>query len=332
MEKNLFEEITRNAIVNKDQGYVFYFQLNDKVIKKINGKEGNDNSNNIGFNTHFRLASVSKQFIAMGIINLVNDNNLDYDTNIFSIFNELPMYFHKITIKNLLNHTSGIYDYEDIPHLETDPQIKDKEIISFLKTTTKTYFEPGSKYRYSNTGYILLGLIIEKISGQSIDTYLKNKVFYPANLNETFVNYQGITTIPNRALGHVLENNQLIVKDQYWCSATIGDGGLYSNLDDLNKWLDYLIKNKSQLEETMFKPNILANNENTEYGFGMRITKLSENYIYYHCGDTIGTNTLILFCPSINLRCIFLTNFGGIDTNIIKDNILNFLKSNHFNK
>ena len=103
---NLLNEVLKN----KEQGYAFYYQDENQKITKVNGKLADRNSNDISFDTDFRLASVSKQFIAYGIIKLVENKLLDYDTTIKEIFNDLPEYFNKITIKHLLTHTSGIYD------------------------------------------------------------------------------------------------------------------------------------------------------------------------------------------------------------------------------
>lgn len=325
--QNLFEKITKHVIINDKQGYAFYFQYEDKIIQKTKGKLSDEQSDEITYDTHFRLASVSKQFIAMGIITLVEKNKLSYHTIVKEIFHDLPDYFNQITIQHLLNHTSGIYDYEDMPHLESDPQVLDQDIIPFLKTTTSTYFTQGEQYRYSNTAYILLGLIIEKVSNQKIDEYLKENVFKKANLFDTYVNYQGKTIIPKRAYGHILENGKLIVKDQYWCSATIGDGGLYSSINELNKWITYLENNEQKLLSLMFNPNILPDGKNSEYGFGMRIISVQGKNIYYHCGDTIGTNTILLFSPAFNLRCILLTNFGSVDTTAVKENIVEILNN-----
>lgn len=327
-KENLFELITKDAILFKEQGYAFYYCDSNNLIEKVNGKLSFSNSENITFDTHFRLASVSKQFVAMGIIKLVEQGLITYQTSILNIYPELPDYFNEITIYQLLNHTSGILDYEDMPHLDDDPQIKDEEIIPFLKTTSSTYFKPGSKYQYSNTAYILLGQIIEKITHQMIDKYLEKEVFLPFGLTNTLANHEGITYISNRAYGHVLVNDKVSMKDQYWCSATIGDGGIYSTINELNKWIDGLVKNEDKLKNTMFNPHILPDETNTEYGMGMRIINVLGHNIYYHCGDTIGTNTIILFSPSLKLRLIFLTNFGPVDTTIIKDNLVNYLKDN----
>ncbi len=320
----LIDKLLTGAVIKENQGYAFYYQDNDNLIKKVNGKKEINNNDDINYDTKFRLASVSKQFIGVGIIHLVEENKLSFNTSVLDIYNDLPNYFKNIKIINLLNHSSGIYDYEDMEHDET--QIHDEDIITFLKTTSSTYFEVGTKYRYSNTAYILLGLIIEKISGIKLDQYLKKNVFDKASLNDTLVNYEGITNISNRAYGHIIIDDKLVTKDQYWCSATIGDGGIYSTLNDLNKWIDYLLNNLEYYSNNLLSSSIITNINNTYYGMGVRTIILNDKKIYYHCGDTIGTNTLVLFSKDYNLRCIFLTNLGSIDTSIIKDNIIKLLK------
>ena len=102
----MFKELTKNIIINENQGYAFYFYNNGKIIEKTNGVTKEENSEEITFDSNFRLASVSKQFIAFAIVKLIKENKLSYDQNIKSIYNELPAYFEKITIKHLLNHTS----------------------------------------------------------------------------------------------------------------------------------------------------------------------------------------------------------------------------------
>lgn len=320
----IFKILTKDVLLHSGQGYALFYYHQGQVLENVNGKVSDKDSDNITFKTNFRLASVSKQFIAFGIVKLIQNNYLSYHTNIKEIYPNLPEYFSQITIKNLLNHTSGIYDYENIPHNNDDDlQILDQDVFDFLKTTNATYFEPGTKYRYSNTAYILLGLIIEKISGFTIGEYLA-EVFKEAGMINTKVNYQGKTNIKNRAYGHLIDNNnELFVKDQYWCSATIGDGGLYSSVNDLKAWCKYLAK--SQEFKEMKIPNYIGPSEYNEYGLGIRIIKVNDKEIFYHCGDTIGTNTLLLWSEELELCLIFLTNLGNIDTSIMKDNLISLL-------
>ena len=320
----MFKELTKNIIVNENQGYAFYFYNNGKIIEKTNGVVKEEQSEKITFDSNFRLASVSKQFIAFAIVKLIKENKLSYDQNVKTIFNELPFYFEKITIKHLLNHTSGILNYEDMSH--TDEQIHDEDIIKFLKTTDKTYFEPGLTYKYSNTGYILLGLIIKKVSNRDLVDYIENEVFIPAKMYESKVNIEGATNIKNRAYGHILNDDKLVVKDQYWCSATIGDGGLYSSVNELKKWVKYLLTTKEY--QDMKIPNYINEESYNEYGIGIRITKVNDKEIIYHCGDTIGTNTLLLFSVDYNICLIFLTNLNNINTTTMKENLLTLIKEN----
>ena len=307
----LYEKVKFNAL---------YFYQNGEEFNKCVGKLSDEYSNDITFNSNFRLASVTKQFIAFGIVKLINSGLLEYNTPILDIYLELPSYFKDITIKHLLNHTSGIMDYENMEH--TDEQIADEDIITFLQSTTNTYFEPGSRYQYSNTAYILLGLIIKKVSGKELDEFIHTEIFEKAFMNNSFVNYEGKTNVLERAYGHIIENGKLVVKDQYWCSATIGDGGLYSSINDLKKWLKYLVSTKEF--ESMKVPN-LAGNYN-EYGLGIRIINVLGNEIIYHSGSTIGTKTLLLFSKDLDLCLIFLTNFNDANGTLLKEVLVEYLE------
>jgi len=207
---------------------------------------------------------------------------------------------------------------------DRNKQLQDLEIIDFLKTTDKTYFNPGETYRYSNTAYILLGLIIGKVSNMEIKDYIEQSVLYKAGMYDSYVNIQGVTEIKNRAYGHILENDELVEKDQYWCSATIGDGGLYSTVNDLKKWCQFLVK--SDIYQEMKIPNYINEQSYNEYGLGLRIIKVNNKEIIYHCGSTIGTNTLVLFSEDYKICLIFLTNLNVVNTAIMKDNLVNILK------
>jgi len=333
--KETFLESIKPIFIHPNQGYAFYLRYNGLEVENCNGvlNVNEHPLENITSDSHFRLASVTKQFIACGIIRLVKSGKITFNTCVRDIFPELPDYFNKIQVINLLNHTSGILDYEDWEHEENAPQVLDHEIIDFLKETKETYFEIGSQYRYSNTAYVLLADIIEKVSGEKLDEYMKKEVFDKAHLQDTIVNYQGITQIPHRAMGHIVskKNNELVMKDQYWCSATIGDGGIYSTVNDLKRWIDfYLSEEANFLKDTLFSKQreVEKNKNNTYYyGMGMRTVVLENGKeIYYHCGSTIGTNTIVIFSRDYDLKCIFLTNAGHTDTSFIKDAIIDLLK------
>lgn len=318
------KDLLKDMIIDPYQGYAFYYRNKNEVIEEYNGFESVETNKPIRSNSCFRLASVSKQFIAYGIMTLVEQGKLSFDTTLYSLFNDMPEYTKNITIHNMLYHTSGLLNYEDMPH--TEEQVSDYDVLDYIRETDKTYFEPGSKYQYSNTAYVILGLIIEKVMLIKTGIYLDQQIFSKLGMESSKANYEGETVFENRAYGHIKKGRKLIVKDQYWCSATIGDGGIYSNIDDLKKWLKYLSEtNYEYLKNNMFKPNII-DGVDSEYGYGIRIKKVEGYEVIYHCGSTIGTRTIIGFIKELDIEFIFLTNVDDVETSLLITNIISKVK------
>jgi CubicO group peptidase (beta-lactamase class C family) len=180
--------------------------------------------------TNFRLASFTKQFTAMSVMLLVHDGKLRYDTSLAEIFREFPTYGRAITIRHLLTHTSGLRDYEDLMGDRWTPehQIQDREVLDLLEHQTAGKFAPGTKWEYSNSGYVVLGLIVAKVSGVPFPQFLHDRIFARLHMSNTLAYVKGQNVVPNRTYGHP--------NDQSSTSATLGDGGVYSNLVDLSKW------------------------------------------------------------------------------------------------
>lgn len=300
------------------QGYALYYKEKDDITEEYSGFEDISTTKKIKQNTNFRLASVTKQFIGYAILTLVQQNKISLDDKLYDMFDDMPSYTKEITIRNLLNHTSGILDYEDMKH--TEKQVHDIDVLNFVRSTNKQYFKTNEKYQYSNTAYVLLGLIVEIKSGQTLQKFLEKEIFIPNKMNNSILNYQGETEILNRAYGHTIVNNKLVVNDQYWCSATCGDGGIYSSVLDLKKWLN-VIQNLEGVYKKLITTHII-NGIDIEYGLGLRIKKYKGYDVIYHCGDTIGTNTIIGYIKELNIEFIFLTNKGEKDTKIFLDNVL----------
>lgn len=299
------------------QGYALYFRRKDKIIEEYSGFANINTNEPIRHNTNFRLASVTKQFIAYGIMTLINKGLLSFNDKLFNMFDNMPEYTKDITIRNLLNHTSGIRDYEDMEH--TDEQVHDIDVLNFVRQTKDQYFKTNEKYQYSNTAYVLLGLIIEKTANQKLGDYLEENVFKKHQMLNTKMNYEPFTTISPRAYGHIEENGKLMLKDQYWCSATLGDGGIYSSIDDLKKWLT-VIQSLNKPFDEMIKTHII-NGIDIEYGLGLRVKKLKNYPIIYHCGETIGTSTIIGYIKELDIEFIFLTNKGDKDASLLLNNL-----------
>ena len=297
----------------------------------------------IDAHANFRLASFTKQFTAMAIMLLVHDGKLRYDETLPEIFPDFPAYGKSITIRNLLNHTSGLPDYEDLMAAAEkskgtiwtpEKQIQDAEVLELLKKEKNGKFAPGKNWAYSNSGYVVLGLIVAKISGKSYGEFLHSRIFAPLKMNHTIVFQKGKNEAVNHAFGHSKENDTFKETDQSSTSATLGDGGIYSNFEDLAKWDDAL-RNHTLLSEKEFQPALTpvklaggsephwpveSNDDNlhpgkpVSYGFGWFLDPYHERRRMWHTGTTRGFRTVIeRFTEGDSLTVIILCNRTDLD-------------------
>lgn len=288
-----------------------------------------DSQHRIDANTNFRLASVSKQFTAMSVMLLVHDGKLRYEDRLSDVFPDFPDYGKTITIRNLLNHTSGLEDYEDLMP-QVDPQvpveqiqIQDAGVLDLLKKQKSTKFTPGSKWAYSNSGYVLLGLIVQKVSGKPFPDFLHERIFAPLGMTNTVAYVRNRNEVPNRAFGHSLEDGKWKKTDQSSTSATLGDGGVYTSLADMAKWDRALRENTllSQREmQVALTPVKVAEGQPTEpdgspaaYGFGWFLNPYKGHERMWHYGETIGFRTAIQRFRNDNLTVVILCNRADLD-------------------
>ena len=290
--------------------------------------------------TNFRLASCTKQFTAMAIMLLVHDRKLRYEETLPQIFPEFPAYGKTITVRNLLNHTSGLRDYEDLmdsmqrakgPIWSPERQIRDDEVLQLLLKQPSGKFAPGDKWEYSNSGYVLLGLVVAKRSGMPFGDFLHKRIFALLKMDHTLVFVKGKNEVAARAYGHSKRNEQFVLTDQSSTSATQGDGGIYSNLEDLSKWDDAL-RNHTLLSEKEFAAAItpaplpagaeqkLAEDapeslraKALSYGFGWFLDLENPRPLMWHYGDTMGFRTAILRYLASNVTVIVLCNRADLD-------------------
>jgi len=261
--------------------------------------------------SNFRLASVTKQFTAMCILMLMNDNKISGETTLNEIFPDFPEYGKKISIKNLLQHTSGLIDYEYLISDTTTVQLKDKDVLELMLKTDSTYFKPGSQHRYSNTGYALLALTVEKISGMPFRDFLRENIFNPLGMENTLAYENGINEVKNRAYGYSINNRSVELTDQSITSAVLGDGGIYSSLNDLYKWdqalyTDKLI-DKKYLDES-WSPGITSEKKEFPYGYGWHLEMHKNIKVVFHTGSTRGFRNIIYRLPEKNFTIVILTN------------------------
>ncbi len=277
--------------------------------------------------TNFRLASLTKQFAAMAIMLLVHDGKLRYDEHLTDVFPGFPAYGKAITIRQMLNHTSGLIDYEDVmaqqyPGVpdEKIPQIHDPGVLDILKQQTTTRFVPGTRWEYSNSGYVLLGKVVERRSGMSFGDFLRQRIFEPVGMTSTILYEKGKNEVPHRAYGHTLTKTGWQETDQSSTSATLGDGGIYTSLADLAKW-DHALAAHTLLNEKEMQPALISatapNGAPLQrldgtvaplYGFGWFLDPYRGHRRYWHYGETVAFRNAIDRFPDQHLTVIVLSN------------------------
>ena len=161
------------------------------------------------------------------------------------MFPAFPAYGRAITLRHLLTHTSGLPDYEDLmaeaekgraPIWTAEHQIHDDEVLALLRGEARGRFAPGTSWAYSNSGYVVLGLVVARVSGKPFGEFLRQRVFAPLEMRHTVAYEQGRSEVERRAYGHARDGAGFRQEDQSATSATLGDGGVYSTLEDLAKW------------------------------------------------------------------------------------------------
>jgi len=264
--------------------------------------------------TNYRLASLTKQFTATAIMLLKEDGRLRYDDPIDRFLPGLPPAARGVTIRMLLTHTSGLWAYEDfVPDSQTT-QVHDADVPQLIGHADSTYFPPGSAYRYSNTGYALLSLIVERASGKSFATFLHDRIFAPLAMNATVAYENGISTVANRAYGYTLDSGRVTRTDQSSTSAVLGDGGVYTSIDDMAKWnaaLDAHTLVSAADQREAWTSAMTTRGARVGYGFGWFVDSASDGPRLRHHGETVGFTNAILKIPARRLTVVILTNRTG---------------------
>lgn len=267
----------------------------------------------VAMQTHsnLRLASVTKQFTAACILLLKERALLSLEQNLIEIFPDFPEYGRQITVRHLLQHTSGMLAYESLIPDSATVQVRDKDILQMMMQQDSTYFTPGTAYRYSNSGYAVLAMIVEKISGQTFADFLQKNIFQPLNMKNTVAYEKGKSEVAYRSYGYAEEDGRFIFKDQSLTSAVLGDGGIYTSVEDMFKWDQTLYSERLLQRASLhaaFTPGVLANGDTLEYGFGWRIDTYRGHARVHHTGSTCGFRNVIQRYPTERFTVIILTN------------------------
>src|SRR5215469_6291498 len=312
----LFERGQFNgAILVAKEGKIVY----RKAFGKANFQTGADFTPK----TPSNIGSVTKQITAMSIMMLADQKKLSYDDPVSKYFPEFShsTHFSKITLRHLLTHTSGMPDYGD---LAIDDSGLDQEgLIAALLKKEDAFAAPGLRYRYSNPGYALLAIVVERVSGKRFAGFLEQEIFQPVGMSRTFVYDSPEKKTARTAVGY----DQFGEVDDGAPTRIPGDGGVYSTVDDLFKWDEALYTDKIVRQSTLseaFTPGKVQEGSSI-YGFGWNVVKEDGNKYLWHQGSQAGFRAFIERRLTDRVTVIMLTNKGNSKRQDINAAIQNIL-------
>jgi CubicO group peptidase (beta-lactamase class C family) len=290
--------VVRNGKVVKAEGYgLASVEFNAPVTKE----------------TVFEIGSVTKQITATAIMLLAEEGKINLDERISKYLSNAPESWKNVTVRNLLTHTSGIKSYTGISTgFELTKRLKRDQFVKAIGAYPLE-FEPGERYNYSNSGYNLLGFIIESVTGKSYWDFVRTRIFAPLGMDKT-ADRDPQFVIRNRATGYEWENNRLVGRD-YDLTDVFSAGAIVSTVVDLAKW-DAALRNESLLKksslEKMWTPFVLNNGKTYPYGFGFNTADFRGHRLISHGGQTAGFAANISRFVDDDLTVIVLTNLGDI--------------------
>jgi CubicO group peptidase (beta-lactamase class C family) len=271
--------------------------------------------------TNFRLASVTKAFTAMCILKLIDRGKLQFDDRLSAFIPSLPTYAEDITVRQMLGHTSGLGDYEsDVPE-DYPGQVHEDYVVEKVRHLPSPDFPPGSRFQYSDTAYVLLAVIVERVSGVPFRRYVECEIFTPLGMSGSKL-YEGEgVKIKDRAYGYTRSGDGFRLNDQSKTSATLGDGCIYSSINDLVKWNRALNSDGLVSEDLLgeaFTPGKLNDDTQTEYGLGWFIINRQGVKILHHAGETAGFLHKFIRIPEEGIAIIILSNRDSWDLSLAK--------------
>lgn len=276
--------------------------------------------------TVFQSGSVGKQFTATAVMMLVEDGKIKLDDPITSYLTGAPATWKQVTIRELLSHTAGFGDYPEKFDFRKDYTEADElRIVESIPVA----FTPGTKWSYSNLGYLTLGILIRQVTGEFYGDFLQKRIFGPLGMTSTRIISEA-DIIPNRAAGYRLVNGQL--KNQEWVSPkvnTTADGSLYLSIPDLAKWDAALYTEKllkqSSLDQMWTVAKLTNGQPNSgQYGFAWFIAARGGHRVLHHGGAWQGFETHISRYIDDKLTVVVLSNLAGADTGIVADHVADF--------
>ena len=285
---------------------------NDTIVMRGYGYANMAAKRRAGPTTVYEIGSITKQFTSSAIMRLVEQGKINLDDDVSKYVPGFPLHGRHVAIRQLLNHTSGIHNYtakhEWQPHWAED--LTTDSIVGFVKQDTLD-FAPGTKWSYSNTGYVLLGMVVEKASGKPYATYLHEQFFKPLGLRQTRYcpSHAPDTTF---ATGYSIKDGQLVPSAYLSMTHPFSAGALCSTVRDFLVW-QRALNNSGRVVSAhsyalMTTPDTLANGTRLTYGFGLGVSQIGSHRMISHGGGINGFTTAQLWVPDDTLSVIMFTN------------------------
>lgn len=271
------------------------------ICEYSNGVSDLESRSPCGPTTNFRIASVSKQFTATAVLLLVDRHQLALSDRLTKFFPGFPHYGNAITVEQLLTHTSGLPDYEDLIPPGTQLQLDDYDVLHLLMDSKMPRFPAGEKFAYSNSGYALLGLVVESVSHTPFHEFVAQEIFKPLGMKASVLYQRGLNEIPQRAYGHERRDDAWLRADQSLTSAVRGDGGVYTSLRDYRKWLASIDEQRllsSESYHAMFTPHVKTDRHGSSYGYGWFVDNYRGEPRIHHNGETRGFRSCVQRFPN----------------------------------
>jgi D-alanyl-D-alanine carboxypeptidase len=310
-----------SSLYQKDQpGAAIAVVKNGHVVFRMGyGVADMESKQPITPSTNFNICSMTKQFTAYSILQLQGRKKLSLDDRLTKYFpNFSPAVAQTIALRNLLTHSSGVVDHYSYVDKTKFTEFWDKDVLAAVQPIDSLYFPTGSHYRYSNTGFCLLSLVIEQLSGKTYPEYIRTAVFAPLKMTGSDVIHPAFD-IANRALGYESDKDGFKISDakESLFFSTMGDGGVYTSIDDYLKWILAIqqkkIVNPKLIHEAQSAQFPIDSAKHLSYGYGWFVAGAGDAKVVYHTGSNGGFRTIVFTKPSEKYSVIIFSNRTGVD-------------------
>jgi len=281
----------------------------------------------IGPRTAFDIASVSKQLTAMLAMILHEEGRLDYDTPVVRFLPELSRFGEGMTVRHLLTHTSGLPDYYDALAASAGPGrwVDNREALAFLARQGDPAFPPGDRFQYSDTGYEMLALVLEKAGGAPFGELMRRRIFEPLGMTDTLLRDRPDVPVPNRARGYTRQGRSLVASPDHPLDCLVGSGAVNTTIEDLFRWdqalaTDRLVRRATS--EEALRPMRLNDGTESPYAFGWFLKQDHGHRRLEHPGSWLGFQAFIARYPDDRFTLVLLANRSDIDLGGLADRIV----------